>query len=429
MRYPNKYAKRLFPAGLWRLRCNRALSHFHADAVGNTAVMFALTAPILLGGVGLATDAGLWESAHRKLQDAADSAAISAVVGFQAGVDVTTQADAVAASYNFVNGVSGTTVTAHWPPQSGAYTGNKSAVEVIVSQPQARLFSSIFGGQKVNDHGRAVALQTGNACVLALDQAAAGAVSAQGSVGVNANNCNIYSDSNSSSSVNAGGSATISARQIGAVGAFSGQSSMTTTNGFYHGGVLTDPYAYVTPPSFSGCDQNNFTAKSTVTIYPGVYCGGMKLNANANVTLSPGIYFIDQGSLSVNGSATLSGAGVTIIFTSSTGSNYATASINGGATVNLTAPSSGPTAGIVLFGDRNMPVGTTFGLEGGANQALNGVTYFQKGAVSFAGGASTFNGCSQIVADTVTFVGNSGLAVNCSSLGVRAIGSIAQLVE
>ncbi len=388
---------------------------FPSDARGAIAVMFALGASILIGAVGMAVDVGLWEAAHRNLQDAADAAAMSAVVGFQAGVDITTQAQAVTASYNFVNGVAGTTVTANRPPLSGSQVGNNAAVEVIVSQPQARFFSLVFGRQPVNESARAVAVQTSNACILALNLTASGAVSAQGNVAVNANGCSIYSDSNNAySSVNDGGTATISAVQIGAVGGFSGQSNMTATNGFTHGGVIEDPYAYVTPPAFSGCDQQSFSSHSTVTIYPGVYCNGMKLNSGAVVTMSPGIYYIYGGSMNVNGSATLSGTGVTIVFTGSN-NNYATASFNGGANINLTAPTSGPTAGIVLFGDRNMPVGTPFGLAGGLNQVLSGVTYFQKGAVSFAGGSSSFNGCSQIVADTVALVGNSGLATNCQS--------------
>ena len=391
--------------------------------------MFAVGASILIGAVGVAVDVGLWEAAHRHLQDAADSAAISAVVGYEAGVNVTTQAEALTASYNFVNGVAGTTVTANRPPLSGSQVGNSSAVEVIVSQPQARFFSLIFGRQPVIESVRAVAMQTSSACILALDKTAVDAVSTQGSPIVNANGCSIYSDSNSSSSVNAGGSASLSALQIGAVGGFSGQSDMTATKGFYHGGILPDPYAYVTPPSFSGCNQNNFTTQQTVTLSPGVYCGGMKLTASANVTLSPGIYYIDGGPLSVSGSAALSGSGVTLVFVNCPTNGQPCANINGGATINLTAPSSGPTAGIALFGDRNMPVGTAFSLTGGANQIINGVAYFQKGALNFAGGGSSANGCSQVVADTVTFVGNSGLAINCSSLGLANIGSLPQLVE
>ncbi|MCI4680115.1 pilus assembly protein TadG-related protein [Rhodoblastus acidophilus] len=432
MRRSLKFGPKRRPWADCRLVNTEIFGNFRAESGGNVLVLFSLSAPILILAVGLAADVGSWEAAHRRLQSAADSAAISAVVGFQAGVDVPTQAKAVAASYHFVSGVAGTTVTANRPPQWGAYAGNSAAVEVIISQPQARMFSALLGGQSVAERARAVALQTSNACILALDQTASNAISAQGSVAVNANGCSIYSDSNSSTSVNAGGSARISAQQIGAVGDFSGQSNMTTVDGFTHGAVIADPYAYVTPPMFSGCDEHNFSSKKTETISPGVYCGGLTLNAGANVTMSPGIYYIDQGSFTVNGSATLTGTGVTIVFTSSTPSSpksYATANIAGGASINLTAPTSGPTAGIVLYGDRNMPVGTSFNLAGGSSQILTGVTYFPKGAVSFAGGASSFNGCSQVVGDTVNFVGNSGLATNCSSLGIKKIGAIAQLVE
>src|SRR5262249_4613288 len=153
----------------------------------------------------------------------------------------------------------------------------------------------------------------------------------------------------------------------------------------------SDPYANVPDPSFSGCNQNNFSSHDTITINPGVYCGGIQLNAGANVTLNPGTYYIDRGTLQVNGSATLTGNGVTLVFTSSTGSNYATATINGDASVNLTAPSSGPTAGIVMFGDRHMPVDTTFKFNGGSSQNFTGAIYVPKGAVNFAGGANTTN--------------------------------------
>jgi hypothetical protein len=167
-----------------------------------------------------------------------------------------------------------------------------------------------------------------------------------------------------------------------------------------------------------------------VTINPGVYCGGMKLNAGANVTLNPGIYYLDQGSLSVNGGASLSGTGVTLVFTSSSGHNYASASINGGANINLTAPTSGPTAGIVLFGDRNMTAGTSFSLNGGSTEMFGGAIYLPRAAVSFSGGAASTNGCLQLIAETVTFVGNANFAINCKGYGTKAIASsTAQLTE
>jgi hypothetical protein len=102
----------------------------------------------------------------------------------------------------------------------------------------------------------------------------------------------------------------------------------------------------------------------------------MSFNANANVTLNPGIYYIDGGSLTLNGGAVVRGTGVTLVFTKKSGSSWPTATINGGATLNLTPPTTGPTAGIVMFGDRNMPLGTSFRLTGGSNLYLGAQSIF-----------------------------------------------------
>jgi hypothetical protein len=73
----------------------------------------------------------------------------------------------------------------------------------------------------------------------------------------------------------------------------------------------------------SGCDHNNYHTTNTETLNPGVYCGGMQLNVgpgnsgSANVTLNPGIYYLDGGSLTVNAGTTLTGTGVTLVFTGS----------------------------------------------------------------------------------------------------------------
>jgi hypothetical protein len=124
---------------------------------------------------------------------------------------------------------------------------------------------------------------------------------------------------------------------------------------------------------------------------------------------------IDGGGLTVNGGATLTGSGVTLVFTKKSGSTWPTATINGNATVNLTPPKFGQTAGIVIFGDRNIPVGTTFKFNGGANQYLAGAVYVPTGAINFSGGAATNSSCTQIIGNTVTFTGNSSVAITCSN--------------
>jgi hypothetical protein len=133
--------------------------------------------------------------------------------------------------------------------------------------------------------------------------------------------------------------------------------------------------------------------------------------------------------LNVAGNATITGTGVTLVFTGS-GSSWGTASIGSNAIVDLTAPTSGTTQGIVMYGDRKMPAGTAFNLTGGATQNFGGAIYLPKTNLSFAGGNGTKTSCTKVIADTLAFTGTSNLQVNCAALGTAAIGSTtAQLVE
>jgi hypothetical protein len=207
---------------------------------------------------------------------------------------------------------------------------------------------------------------------------------------------------------------------VGVVGHLTGTENITTTAGIRTGVTpIHDPYASSYFPAFGGCTDNNFTGKNTVTINPGVYCGGMKINAGAVVTLNSGIYYLDGGDLTVNGGGTLQGTGVTLVFTSQNRNGFATASINGNAVVNLTPPTTGGTAGIVVFGDRRISEGTEFKFNGGSTQYLGGAIYVPTGAVSFAGGAGTSTSCTQLIGNTITFTGNSSFALNCNNYGTK----------
>jgi Flp pilus assembly protein TadG len=416
----------------------RGAFRFCRDTKGNYAVLTALLAPVLIGSAGLATEGGLWLHVHQKLQGAADSAAISAATlyGLNNLKSLDDQASGVVSTYGYVVGTSGTTVTVHRPPTTGNYTANNKAIEVIVNTNQARMLSAIFSSTQVTLTGRAVAVpgDAGTGCVLALNAALSGAATSQGSSAINLTACSVYDNSSSTTALTNGGSATINALSVNVVGNISGGSGITTTQGVNVGtSPAADPYASVVMPSFSGCDHNNDSENGTVTLNPGVYCGGLTLNGGADVTLNPGVYFMDRGTLKVNGGSSIHGTGVTIIFTSSTGSNYATATINGGAHVAITAPTTGALKGIAMFGDRNMPTSNTFKFNGGDDQVIGGALYVPKGTLQYAGGANVANvatDCTQIIADTVTFTGNSQLRINCSGSGTTPIGtSVASLVE
>ena len=124
-----------------------------------------------------------------------------------------------------------------------------------------------------------------------------------------------------------------------------------------HQPAASDPYADVAVPSYSGCGNGTNVAYNwgNWVLTPGVYCNGVSFQNSANVTMQPGVYFVDRGTFLVGGGASLTGTGVTIVLTSSNGTPPATIDIGNGAKVELTAPITGPTAGIVFFGDRLTP--------------------------------------------------------------------------
>ena len=146
--------------------------------------------------------------------------------------------------------------------------------------------------------------------------------------------------------------------------------------------------------------------------------------------MTPGIYYLDRSTLSsnngtVNCPTCVPGvAGVTIVLTSSTGSNWSTISFSGNSTVDLTAPPSGPTAGMVFFQDRNTPSTVTANLGGGSGQKFTGALYFPSVGVNYGGNSST-QYCAQLIAKTVTFGGNSSFRSDCATVGTLGMSVIA----
>ena len=85
----------------------------------------------------------------------------------------------------------------------------------------------------------------------------------------------------------------------------------------------------------------------SVTLPPGVYCGGLTLTNGAVVKLSSGIFIIKDGPLTVDGGASISGTEVGIYLKGSA----ANLTFDADTTIDLSAPKDGPLAGILIFDD------------------------------------------------------------------------------
>ncbi len=389
------------------------LSRFIRDRKASVAPMLALAALPLFGFVGAAVDYSRANATRTAMQSALDATTLMlAKTALNMPSDSISQQAKNYFTANFTNPeLQNVAASATTAPVSGGISVSGTASGSIKTR-----FMKVMGFETIALAVQSVALATsdGLGCVLALNTSASGAITIQGSSAVALNSCSVYDNSNSDTALVSGGSSSLSAYSVGVVGGVSSTSNIYTTQGIYtHTPPVADPYANDSYPAPSGNCQNQPPIHNTRTLNAGFVCG-LTLNGNADVTLNPGIYYIGAGGLNVTGTATLTGSGVTLVFPSS-GGNYGTATINGGATVNLTAPTFGPTTGIVIFGDRNMPEGSSFKFNGGASQYLGGAVYVPKGAVEYSGGASTSTSCTQIIGDTVKFTGNSNVAINCSS--------------
>lgn len=415
-------------------------AEFHRQCDGATALVLALALPVLVGSVGLGMDVGSWYLAKRNLQNAVDAAAVATAYNLSVANPTQSAMYSTAQSEMTRNGFgadSGITLSVYYAPQSGTYAGDTQSVEIVATQPQTRFFSKLFLGGDPTVQARAVTnrQKTGSACVLALNNAASHALYFQGSTTVDLNNCTGASNSQSTSSIDLSGSSTTNAFSLYSSGGIDqgGSATLTTEEpSVTNGAPIDDPYADLSVPSYSGCDHNNYSSHHTVTLDPGVYCGGMSFNSHANVTLNPGTYIMDGGDFDVKAGAEVTGDGVTIILTSSSGSNYANVSIAGSADVSLTASTSGDFEGILFYQDQNAPPAINKNkLLGGSTTSYTGAIYFPNQEVQFSGNNSAGGGsCTKIVADTITFIGNSYFSNDCpDSVATISTQGIVQLVE
>ena len=388
------------------------LRRFARGRHGNVAIVFGLCLPMLVGAAGLGVETSYWYYKHLQLQADANQAAYAGALELRSGSSQTASravalSTATSNGFDAVNG----SLTFNSPPTSGTHR-NSQAVEVILSEPEQRFFSRIFSTNSVIARARAVAaFQTAsNACILALDGSASRAANFSGSSSLTLNGCSVMSNSTAIDAVNVGGAAQLTADCLVSVGGAqttSGAHLSSCAAAITGAPPVADPFANIPAPSTSGsCQPSNGNS-----LQAGVYCGG--LNLNGNVTLAPGTYVVN-GDFKINSNANISGNGVTIYVTGG-----GKVSINGNATVNLTAPTSGTYAGMLFFGDRSNASSVT--LNGTAASHLTGNLYFANQQVSYLGNFSGLNGCVRVVGRTVQWSGNTSVSDDCSSYAMQQI--------
>jgi hypothetical protein len=440
-----------------RARLLSRIRKLRQDDNGAAAVFVAVLAPVVIGGMGLGAETGYWYYMQRKLQHAADVAAYGAGVrkrvgDAQPGLQNAALDNATKSGFSpyWDHSTPNPTVknlTVSDPPERGALKGRSDAVEISLYEDKPRLLSSIFSKEMVRIGGRAVAQVTGgaSACVLALSDTAPRAIEVSGSTDVTLNGCSIASNSvDHESYYMPNSTAELTADCISTVGeAVIKKPSpdlleMKCPAVQEQSPKILDPYADVEEPTVTTCSaKGQFSATKPPT--PGCYRG---MSLSGRVTFPPGLYIIDGADITLSGGSTeLHGNGVTFFF-----KNGATADLTGTPMLDLTAPGPKttieelkPFIGILFFSERcslsSYPTGCTevFKITGSSGSTVKGAIYLPGSRIEYLGNSMTTSSCLQIIADKVTFTGNSTITMgsSCQEVGTRdvMVGRIVRLVE
>jgi Flp pilus assembly protein TadG len=418
---------------------------FLREESGQTAILAAACLVGIISFLGIAIDLGNLRYQQRRLQSAADAAALAAGLEFSAcgtvnncaAMQQAAQTSVVENAYTgatFVKNcaampTSGTVLMLNNPVclhgASDPNATNRNYVEVVMKRYQPTYFAKIFGFSTIPISARAEATRAPAPCIYALDKTGINAISVDVLAVVNAK-CAIIDESNSPWAFGCNVLAGVAATSIHITGGLQG---LLCTGGVSPAPETSapiptpaDPLAYLPKPAIPNTCTGNPTLGlltlqilGNATLYPGRYCGGIVIGPLAHVTFMPGVYVLTPtglnllglsipllGGLTITAGAVVNGTGVT--FYNAGPSNSLTGGISFVANTNalgiinsisnvvLKAPTTGTYAGILFMQDplNTSPATIVASILGGVQ--LEGAFYFPTASVNYlVAGNSRFN--------------------------------------
>ncbi|MBI5085065.1 MAG: hypothetical protein HZB13_10775 [Acidobacteria bacterium] len=354
---------------------------------GQVLLIGTLVGTMLFAMVGLALDTGFLYYQKRKIQSAADAAAIAAILELNTGVAANfVQAGREDAKLNgFEHGVDNVTTTLNRPPTGGPHAGDSQYVEAVVTKNVKTYFLSLLSLGSMTVAAKAEArMGAGTSCVYLLDPAAEDQFRVAGNYSAT---CGLMANSNSPKALDLN-SGTATATRFATNGQYVGAfNPIPATNQ----PRVADPLASLQPPTFPAANYYGVNVTNSTPLNPGVYHGGIRVAQGVQAFFNPGIYVLNGGGLTTSGgpNAFLTGIGVSFYFTARQpvptpppGFNVASANtpgrflLNGEGGFDLRAPTSGEMAGILFFQDRN-PANQAgpYDIQGTNTTRIEGVVY------------------------------------------------------
>jgi hypothetical protein len=203
---------------------------------------------------------------------------------------------------------------------------------------------------------------------------------------------------------------------------FSGSYS-TSGSGTFQGTIKTyvaptpDPLAILAAPNPASLttistSTYHISNSGTYSLQPGVYQGGIQISANGpgQVTLQPGIYYMQGGGFSISGGINVSGSGVMIYNDPSQNSDQI--KLTGNGSLTLSAPTSGTYKGIAISQNRTSTA--VVAVTGNGSMNITGTVYAAKAEVDVTGNGASNTIGSQYVANNMKVTGNGAVDINAT---------------
>jgi len=355
-------------------------------------VIFALSALPLVGAVGAAVDLSKVSDVRSHMQNALDAAVLAGVT--QASADQVSTASNV-----FDGGFSakfGTTATRTFTQNAGGSLSGTattsvswSFMSVLPSVLPLPPFS-VTVHSTANPGRQATASPAASVCILLLNQTKQGLLVNSGVV-LNAPTCDVHVASTNSTA--AMFNSTLGVRTICIKGSSITRNGGVTPPAVTNCSTISDPFAGKMPAVTAGsCTFNNQTYNGSTTLNPGTYCGWTNFNGSGTLTLNPGLYVIKGGGMTFNSGWTVTGTGVTFYLVD----QNATLTFNGNVNANLSAPTSGTYANILMFEPAGLS-NTNLPINGTSGSSFTGLMYLPSRDV-------TINSVSNVTSTRLTMV-------------------------
>ena len=351
--------------------CRAILSRFTQAKSGAVSLLLALGLPSVLGVVGIATDYAAVSKSRSQLQGVVDSAALAIVREMTITAVDGAKAQALASAY----------IGAHISdnPASVTATITESGLAVRVKASQKiktpfGLIAALSGTDTLDVQAlarvTASSIQT-KLCMLSLGDKINGGLFMHNGSSIVAPECVLHSNSTKKEAVIVQTGSRIKANLLCSRGGVTNTAGILETTTLSDCPVVANPLANKPEPPTNGACIKGLPVvyfMGTHTLTPGVYCKGVFIFGLAKVKLTPGIYVFRDGPLVVAGNAELVGTGVSLLLTG----KKTMINFHDNALINLTAPTTGPAAGMLIWETKGWVPGKNSWEFGGCGNTPSG---------------------------------------------------------